>query len=97
MAAESTDTYGWDAKHYQRGVVNIEGMYNPVLITAQEVEDGEPDVDLLPSENYKSALLATEVIPRALDPMNLDKMEMYLLATAGISAFTLLGVIGLFI
>lgn len=97
---ESTDVYGWDDKLYHKGMVNIEGYYNPIEVKASEVAtDGgqgavEAEVELLPSQNYKTALLANEIIPKAFDPINMEWLTKLLyVAIAGSALSALFGII----
>lgn len=89
----STDDYGWDRSHYDRGNIHYRGFYNPIEVRPSETDDEE--VELLPSANYKAALLANEVIPKAMNPEPFGMVKLIAMATAGISLLTLFAVVAL--
>lgn len=91
-----SDKYGWDESLYARGMVNVKGHYEPIEVSAKAVEEDNGGYELLPSQNYKTALLATEVIPKALNPIDMDTIKYAIFATAALSILTLLAVAGLY-
>lgn len=89
---EPTDDYGWDRTHYERGNVHFQGIYNPIEVRARDTDESE--VKLLPSQNYKAAVVANEIIPKAMNPQPFDKIKKIVMAGAAISGLTLIALLG---
>lgn len=88
---ESTNSYGWDQSHYERGNVHYRGFYNPIEVRPDDTD--QETVELLPSENYKAALVANDIIPKALNPEPFRMIKLMVMAAVGASAVTMFGMI----
>lgn len=71
---ETTEEYGWDDKHYERGNIHFKGFHNPVQLVAQESEetetgyiaDGGPQETAAIKQVTKVGLLPSSIYKTAL-------------------------------